>query len=256
MTLISLSTSKISAFRIAFEAIESLVTDVVFVFSVDGIRIRDIDKTGNLLVSAKFEGSMFDEFLFDHTSDEYKIGIAVDTMVKSIKSNLTYDHLTFEVRDEVGKQPTITITMRSTVRDEDKVCTIKRADVISSDDNIFDMSFYAKCVINPTILSKYIKDLNHICEYVSIGVIDGAMTMDGIVDDNTIVSYVIKNGNSVLVEKIDDEDHKKKMSIKRLMLLNKCVNLYPTMSLYLSNTLPLIAVYPMSSLGELKMVYM
>ena len=260
MTLINFTTTQISAFRIAFEAIESLISDVMFVFTKDDIRIKDIDKTGKLLISAKFEADKFDIYQYEHTSDKFKIGISTESIVKAIKSNLSYDVMSFSVCGLPASEYQVVMTLRSLSRDECKTCYLKKANVLASPDNIATMEYSAKCSMNPTLLSKYIKDLNHVSTSVSIGITDTEFVLTGIVDDKLeskiITTNKIKFGNTVSVERVDDEKPSKKIPITSLLLLNRCVNLNSVCDIYLSNELPLLISYPLSSMGEIKIVYL
>jgi len=260
MTLIKFSTTQISAFKTAFEAIDSLLSDVLFIFTDKDIRIKDVDKTGKLLISANFNSDKFDSYKYEHTSDKYKIGLSTDSIVKAIKTNLTYDVLTFEVNGTNGNEVSVTMTLVSHQRDEIKVCNLKKVNVITSPDNIASMEYSARCNINPTILSKYIKDLNHVAESIVIGITDENLVIAGIVDvkldEKIIVTHNLKFGKIVTVDRDDSSKPSKKIPVQSLLLLTRCVNLSPECSIYLSNSLPLLVVFPLSSLGELKIVYL
>jgi hypothetical protein len=221
MTLISFSTTQISAFRIALEAIESLVSDVVFLFSPNGISIKDLDKTGNLLISAFFDAGKFDEYNFDCGYDTYKIGIPIDAMVRGIKSNLPYDVLTFTLSN--GNTTTITCNLTSKERNESKVCYIQPIDLAVNNNNIKEIVNTARIDISPSLISKYIKDLNHVCDTVRIELNNERMVLTGLVEDKAVVSHFIKKGNTLGIT-IDDTTEgvpTKTISIKRLVLLNK-----------------------------------
>lgn len=261
MTLISFTTTQINAFRIAFESIESLVSDVLFVFSADGIHIRDIDKTGNLLVSASFEASKFDTYTFGNDETQltkYKIGVAVDTIVKAVKCNLPYDILTCEIQDYSGNPISMVITLTSTKRDEKKICPIKITDVVSTNNDISPMEYDTTIEVNPTILTKYIKDINHVAETVCMNVCSSCMELIGTVTvkgkTTPSVIYKLKNGTTININ-TGDKVESKTISVKRLLLLNKCVNLSPIITIHLQESKPLVFVLPMASLGVLKLLY-
>jgi proliferating cell nuclear antigen PCNA len=251
MTLITFTTTQIGAFKIAFEAIESLVSDVLFVFTADGIHIKDIDKTGNLLVSAVFDASKFDTYTINKTV--LKLGVAVDTIVKAVKTNLPYDVLLCEVEDD--NQMTITLT--SSKRGEKKVCPIKLTDVIATTKEIQTMSYDTTLEIDPNTLTKYVKDLNHVAESVILNVTPKHFELIGTVSTrdktHTAVTYTIKNGPILTIQ--SDVSTSKTITVKRLLLLNKCVNLSPVITMCISNGLPLIFTLPMASLGELKLLF-
>lgn len=261
MSLITFTTTQINAFRIAFEAIESLVSDVLFVFTPDGINIKDIDKTGNLLVSATFDSNKFDTYTMNESLSKYKIGVAVDTIVKAVKTNLPYDILTCEISDNIGNVTSMTITLTSTKRDEKKICPIKIADVLTTNKEIQPMTYDTTVDINPTILTKYIKDLNHVAESVSLNVSPNYFELIGTISQHTkttpTVIYRIKNGQTVTISSEDNKAvHSKTITLKRLLLLNKCVNLSPTITMCISENKPLIFTLPMASLGDLKLLFL
>jgi hypothetical protein len=261
MSLITFTTTQINAFRIAFEAIESLVSDVLLVFTPEGIYIKDIDKTGNLLVSAFFDANKFDTYTLDESITKYKIGVAIDTIVKAVKTNLPYDILTCEIFPGPPSLTSITITLTSTKRDEKKICPIKITDVISSNKEIQTMIYDTTVDINPTILTKYIKDLNHVAESVILNVSPSYFELVGTVPHHTntvpTVTYRIKNGNTVNISSDDNKTvHSKTLTVKRLLLLNKCVNLSPTITMCITENKPLIFTLPMASLGILKLLFL
>lgn len=261
MPLITFTTTQINAFRIAFEAIESLVSDVLFVFTPEGIYIKDIDKTGNLLVSAFFDSNKFDTYTIDESITKYKIGVAIDTIVKAVKTNLPYDILTCEISQDMGNLTSITMTLTSTKRDEKKICPIKITEVLSTNKEIQPMTYDTTVDVNPTILTKYIKDLNHVAESVVINVSPSCFELVGTIPQHTktipTVTYRIKNGQTVSITSSDNKTvHSKTITVKRLLLLNKCVNLSPTITMCISENKPLVFTLPMASLGELKLLFL
>lgn len=260
MTLISLTTTQIAAFRIAFEAIDALISDVMLVFTKDDIRIKDLDKTGKLLISAIFDTDKFDNYIYDHTSEKYKVGVSVESITKALKSNLSYDTMVMNINGTNGGIVDLSMTLISNSRGENKYCVIKTADVITSPDNISNMGYKCKFTINPTILSKYIKDLNHVCESVTFELNNASLILKGTIndknDDKLVTSYNLKNGNVITINKVPNDNPSKKVSMNSLLLLNRCINLSPECSFYMSNDLPLLVSFPISSLGEIKILYL
>jgi hypothetical protein len=177
-------------------------------------------------------------------------------MVRGIKSNLPYDVLTFTLSN--GNTTTITCNLTSKERNESKVCYIQPIDLAVNNNNIKEIVNTARIDISPSLISKYIKDLNHVCDTVRIELNNERMVLTGLVEDKAVVSHFIKKGNTLGIT-IDDTTEgvpTKTISIKRLVLLNKCTNLtQEDISIFLSTGSPMIVSYPLSSLGTLKLVY-
>lgn len=256
MTLITFSTSQISAIRIAFEAIDSLVADVNFEFSRDGIIIRDLDKSGNMLISATMGADKFDTYTYDCPSEKYNLGICVETIVKAVKCNLEYDVITFKVQSSNGTIPLVSVSLTSRARNEVKTCWIKTAQVLMNPNGIKELEYDIKLTMEPTMLTKYIKDINHMCPTVCITADKDKLQFIGYVENEMVLTQAILKGK--MLEIICDENTmevSRKLNSKDLLLLNKCSCLSETVSLYLSNSTPLLIEFPLASLGTLKLVY-
>jgi proliferating cell nuclear antigen len=256
MSLVSFSTTQITSFKTAFEAINSFVSDVNFEFSKDGITIRDIDKTGKILISAFFDAQKFDSYVYDFTDEKTCIGVAIDTIVNSIKSNLIYDVLNFRFENIKKMQPTISITLYSKERNENKTCYIKLATVIPNNNTISELQYNARATISPITFTKFIKDLNHVCDVITIKLSKENLIFEGWGENRLVISQNIKKSSSLEIIYDDDiqiRSINKTVLVKYLILLNKCINLSQEVSIYLSNENPLLVEYPLASLGLLRL---
>jgi len=256
MSLVSFSTTQITSFKTAFEAINSFVSDVIFEFSKEGINIRDLDKTGKILISAFFDANKFDSYVYEFTDEKTCVGVAIDTIVNSIRSNLTYDVLNFRFESVKKMPPSISIVLTSREREENKTCYIKLANVVQNHNTISELQYNARATINPITFNKFIKDLNHVCDTTTIKLTKENLIFEGLGDNRLVISQNIKKGKSLDII-FDDDNRIRSMSktvlIKYLVLLNKCINLSQEVSLYFSNENPLLIEYPLASLGLLRL---
>lgn len=261
MTLITFSTTQLTAFRTAFEAINSLIPDANLEFSKDGLLIRDLDKTNTILVSARFEADKFDNYSYDCLSDKYNIGVVIENLVKCIKCNLSYDVITITIEDTKDTKPKLKIVMTSKDRNETKTCYPKLTNIVANTNNIKTMSYPSKITLQPSVLNKHIKDINHICDSVVIKLFDEGLLLMGYQEDEMAMVQALNKNNKMEII-LDDEtkvdDIEKKVIVKNLMLLNRCVNLANQVSIYIPSKKtkdPLVIEYPLASLGNMRLVY-
>ena len=261
MTLISFSTTQLNAFRTAFEAINSLIPDANLEFSKDGLLIRDLDKTNTILVSARFEADKFDNYSYDCPSDKYNIGVVIENLVKCIKCNLSYDVITITIEDDKDVKPKLKIVMTSKERNETKTCYPKLTNIVANNNNIKVMNYPSKITLQPSVLNKHIKDINHICDSVMVKLFADGLLLIGYQEDEVAMVQALNKNNKMEIILDDDvnlDDIEKKIVVKNLMLLNRCVNLATQVSIYIPSKKtkdPLVIEYPLASLGNMRLVY-
>jgi proliferating cell nuclear antigen PCNA len=257
MVLVELSTTQMMAFKTAFEAINSLLSETNFEFSSNGITIRDIDKTGRILVSAVLEANKFDSYKFDCNYSKYNIGVNIDSIVRGIKCYLNYDILDFKFDSPKDVKPSMKIELSNKERNDKKICHIKMCSVMTNENVIKSLDYTYRATMKPQIFGKYIKDLNHICNNLTFKINKDKIIIYGYYDDELTTEVhlnQITDGLSIISEVDTNCDVIKNIDMKYLLILNKCNNLSQEISMYFSNDHPITIEYPLASIGVLRMV--
>lgn len=254
MVLVEFSTTQLQAFRTAFDAINSMISETTLEFSPTGITIRDLDKTGKILVSSHLEADKFDSYKYDSPYDTHRIGVNIDSIVKGIKSQLPYDVIEFKLIDNKGCKPSAYFTLKNKDRKDEKVCHLKLCSILTNPNAIKNLDYSYEITMNPSILGKYIKDLNHSCSKVSFLISPHQLTIQGFGDDDMLMVFTINSSKNLSIITDTSEMMNKDVDIKYLMLLNKCNTITQEVSMYFSSQNPVTVKYPLSSIGVIYMV--
>lgn len=139
-----------------------------------------------------------------------------------------------------------------------------------------ELHYTARATIHPIFFNKIIKDLNHACDTVKIKLKKTSLIFEGYLDDEVVIIQSLnKNSfrndttitnnerNDTMATQLDimfDVDDgiiqlEKKLPIKCLMTLNKCVNLGTEVSIYFSSANPLLIEYPLNGLGTFRLAF-
>ena len=237
-------TSQVIAFKNAIESISTLVQDANLIITPEtGISIREMDKTGKILVSVKFEKENFDSFTF---TEKLVVGIDLVALAKCLKCCCASDIVEVWLGDK--------IVVKFNYGKSSKTFTLKNLTIPVSDKIISPVFFDYKVSISSNVFNPWCKNLHANCERVIMTTSADGLLFAGSSDVGT-VEFGLAVGRDL--EIIASEDATGPVSgcydLKFFLLFSKCSGLSDDTVIFVKNDYPLVLQYTLQSLGELKL---
>lgn len=164
--ILSLTTNQISAFKTSFEVLDSLITEVNLEISLQGIVIREVNKSSKLLVSLNLPAENFDTYEYTYGFENYNLGLDVSSITSKLKTPLKYDSLTLVVNSKK-----VTLLLENFQRKEKKHLVLKTTTSCPcTTPSITPVEYAVSICISSDLLTKYTKELNRSSETFTITV--------------------------------------------------------------------------------------
>ena len=246
-----IKTVQTAVLRILIEALKELLTDANFKITKDKIKLSTMDATHTVLVYLELLGSKFEYFYFDNSQSEYVIGVNLLNLFKLIKTTGTDDILTLSM--EKKNTNILIVQIDNNEKNSRTIFKINLMDLDDKQMQIPPVTFETIITIPSSNFQKICRDMFNISDTIDIKCIDKHIifkcegdfasqeTLMGEVD--TGFSY-IKNSDNVVQGLFD---------LKYLVLFSKCTNLCGNINLYFKNDYPLILLYNVANLGNIKL---
>jgi proliferating cell nuclear antigen len=285
--ILELETSQTNAIRILIDTISSVVTDVKFTFcpyyinkltdteneddedeeivtdtndnknkQVGGLIIKEINKSGTILVYSKLDSDKFDKYKYNYHKKKITIGVNLDNLLIILKCMSNMDKMTWALDDEdINK---LIIILENTDKKEKKIFRLNLTDLDEEKIEIDAIQFPYAAIFPASDFHKYCKDMSLITEKIEIKCANNKVSFGVKGADIGDADFEISETNGGL--NIDvNTDNKNEIvqgvfSLKWLNVFTKCTNLSPQVVLYLKNDYPLIIKYAVAGLGEVKFV--
>ena len=135
MIILELKTAQSTAIKVVIDAINSLLNDANFDFypniinssqdktQTGGIILKEINKTGKILVYMKLDADKFDVYNYNYHKDKLTLGIDINNLLKCLKCMSHYDTMSWIVDDDdINK---LIIILESSERKEKKTFKLK-----------------------------------------------------------------------------------------------------------------------------------
>jgi proliferating cell nuclear antigen len=248
--ILIIETVQVSAFKILITALKDILIETNIQFKDDGIHIINMDKSNTILVNMHLKSNEFEFYRCD--KEKIIIGVNLFQLYRLISNIKTLDTLTILIDkndycDGIVESLTI-ITENSKQRITKKLKLIEP----DHDELEFPEIKYSSILNFPSQdfqeIIKHLASLSSKVEIQSIG--------------NKLIFKSCGLFSQITVERNENErnEHEDEgtiiqgeYSLKNLLYIIKCTNLCPQIEIYLENDLPLIILYKVASLGDIKM---
>ena len=246
-----IKTVQTAALRILIEALKDLLTDANLKVTKDKIKLSTMDATHTVLVYLELLSDKFEFWYFDDSSEEYILGMNMLNFFKLIKTTGTDDILTLYMEKEFSN--ILSVQIDNTEKNSRTIYKINLMDLDDKHMKIPPVTFDSIITIPSSNFQKVCRDMYNISNTVEIkcvtkylifkctGDFASQETLMGEVDSG--LSY-IKNSDNVVQGLFD---------LKFLVLFTKCTNLCSNINLYFRNDYPLILLYTVANLGNIKL---
>jgi proliferating cell nuclear antigen len=253
--LFEIKTVQAGAFRTLIEALKEILTEANLEFDSQGVKIMAVNETHTILVYLRLRSDRFEHY---YCPAKHVLGVNMMYFFKLIKTMGNNDHLTLYLpADNTNK---LGIRMENSEKSTTTNYLLKLFDTDVDDIQIPSLSF-TNIIHMPSLdLQKICRDMNALGDNLNVEITSSGSDLifkcDGdFAEQETIIS---ENSNvNIKVEKTSSHDSEIVQGIfelKHLVLFTKCTSLCPSITLYLKNDYPLILLYTVANLGELKLV--
>lgn len=243
-----LKTMQSNAIKTLFESLKDILNDVNMKIDKSGIQIMTMDGKRITIVHLKLNASSFEFF---HCSSPFKIGINMKSLHMLLRTVGNNDVITMCVRE--NEYTRLEITIENKEKNVKDISKLKLLDINEHTYQIPNIEFDSVIKMSSSDFQKICKDLSNISDNVTIKSEDKKfiMSVEGDIGQKEIV---IGETSNVAFNKSSNTVIQNRYDLKYLLLFVKSSNLCSTVELYLKNNLPLILVYSVANLGNLKFV--
>jgi proliferating cell nuclear antigen len=253
--VLELKTVQSNVFRILFEALKEILTDINITFSPEGMKIFAIDASHCTLVHLKLDANKFSETGgYFKCEREISLGLNLTCLWKLIKTvSDSEDVISWYV--EKSDTSILHILIENAEKGSSTKFDLKLLD-LDEDQLELPSQFDFKSVI--TIPSQYFqklcRDMQNLAEDIEIKTIGEELIFsckgDFAKQETKLGS--LKGGQGVKFSKSDNSVTQGKFNLKYLLQFTKATNLCSSIKMYLENDFPLVLEYKVASLGSIK----
>ena len=265
--ILELKTTQTAAIKVLTDTLNSLLTDVNFVFypsiieseengpQTGGLIIKEINKTGTILVYVRLDADKFDIYNYNYNKNQISVGINLNNLLKCLKCMSHYDTMVWAIdSDDINK---LIIILESTERKEKKTFKLNLMDLEDEKYEVEPIDFPYSITLPSQDFHKYFKDMFSATDKIEIMCTSNKVIFSGIGELGQIDFEVAETNGGLTIETNHtcfDEIVQGLFELRFLIIFTKCTNLCNTVTLYLKNDYPLIVKYSIAALGEIKLV--
>ena len=267
VVILELKTSQSTAIKIVVDAINSLLTDANFDFFpynmendngepiIGGMVIKEVNKTGKILVYMKLEADKFDIYKYNYHKKKLTLGIDINNLLKCLKCMSQFDSMTWLVDDDdINK---LCIILESSEKKEKKIFKLNLMDIEEQIYDITPIQFPYLITLPSSDFHKYCKDMASSTDKIEIKSTSNKLYFSG-KGEIGLIDFEVgeSNGGLSIISNTNNNNEivQGLFELKFLLIFTKCTNLSNLVTLYLKNDYPIIVNYQIGSLGEIKLV--
>lgn len=265
--ILELKTTQATAIKIVIDTINSLLTDANFDFypyyiedenneqKIGGIVLKELNKTGKILVYMRLEADKFDIYKYNYHKKKLTLGIDISNLLKCLKCMSHFDTMSWIIDDEdINK---LIIILESTERKEKKTFKLNLMDIEEDTYDIDPINFPYLITLPSQDFHKYCKDMSSSTDKIEIKATNNKLYFSGKGEIGNIDFEVGEtNGGLSIISTTSNTNEivQGLFELKFLLIFTKCTNLCNQVILYLKNDYPIIVTYQIATLGQIKLV--
>jgi proliferating cell nuclear antigen len=254
--VLTIKTVQIAPFRILMTALKDILLDTNIVFTKDGIRIINMDKTHTILVHLMLKAVNFE--FYECKFDKIIIGVNMFHLFKLITSIDNDDTLTIYIENEDYVDGVVTELGLKFENGDIKQSKIQKLRLIEPEQEeleIPDVKFSSVINMPSSDFQKIVRDLANISEKLEIKSVGDELIFKCVGQyAKAEIRRTETTGSMQFIHKLGYNDIiQGEFSLKNLVYFIKCTNLCNQIELFLDNDKPLIVRYNVASLGEIKL---
>ena len=254
--ILTIQTLQIAPIRTLMSALKDILLETNIVFTKEGIKIINMDKTHTILVHLNLEAKNFE--LYECKMDKIVIGVNVFHLFKLINSIDNNDTLTIYIEDvdySDGVVQFLGLKFENATIKQQKIQKLRLIEPDTDELSLPDIKFSSILNLPSSDFQKIVRDLTCISDKIEIKSIVTANGVELIFKCSggfaeAEIRRTESDGNMEYIKKQDiSKIIQGEFSLTNLGYFIKCTNLCNQIELYLENNLPLIVKYNVASLG-------
>ena len=248
--VLMIKTVQSSAFRILIEALKEILQDVNIEFDASGLKIVAMDVSHTVLVHLKLESKNFEHYYC--SKDKLIIVVNMCNLFRLIKTMGNSDTLTLYVEEEDTNRLGIKIE-----NSEKNSITQFRLNLLDLTEEVIQIppaEFESVITMPSSDFQKLCRDMGALADILEIRSMDNLLVFSckgDFAEQETRLGQT-QNGMT-FKQNTKGEIVQGYFALKHLVLFTKCTNLCNSIELYLKNNYPLIIIYSVASLGNIKL---
>jgi len=252
---LTIKTVQIAPFRILMAALKDILLETNIVFTKQGIKIINMDKTHTILVHLFLKAENFE--FFECKEEKIIVGVNILHLFKLITTIDNDDTLTIYIENDDYNEGIVTelgLKFENGTIKQSKIQKLKLIEPEQDELEIPDVQFSSVINMPSNDFQKIIRDLANISEKIEIKSVEDELIFKC---SGQFAKAEIRRSENNANMQILNKQHNKiiqgEYSLKNLLYFIKCTNLCNQIEIYLENNRPLIVKYNVASLGEIKM---
>ena len=258
--ILTIQTVQIAPFRILMTALKDILLESNIIFTQEGIKIINMDKSHTILAHLALHAENFERY--ECKKDKIIIGVNMFHLFKLISTIDNDDTLTIYIEEADYADGIVQYLGLKFENGDIKQQKIQKLRLIEPDNEeleVPDVKFSSILNLPSADFQKIVRDLACISDKIeikSVATSNGAELIfkcsGGFADaeirraeSDGSMEYVVKQNNGKIIQG--------EFSLKNLGYFIKCANLCNQIEIYLENNLPLIVKYNVASLGDIKL---
>jgi proliferating cell nuclear antigen PCNA len=274
--ILELKTTQSAAIKVLIDTLNSLLTDVNFVFypniiedeielnyettenkqsQIGGVIIKEINNTGTILVYTRLDADKFDLYNYNYHKKKLTIGINLNNLLKCLKCMSHFDIMTWCIdNDDMNK---FIIILESNEKKEKKIFKLNLMDLQEEKYDIEPIDFPYSFTLPSQDFHKYCKDMFSTTDKIEIICTHNKVVFSGTGELGLVEFEIGETNGGLSIERncnCIDDIVQGLFQLRFLIIFTKCTNLCNYVTLYLKNDYPLIVMYSIAGLGSIKLV--
>ena len=253
---LTICTVQIAPFRTLMTALKDILLETNIIFTKDGIKIINMDKSHTILVHLSLPSNNFEEYKCNR--EKIVIGVNMFHLFKLINSIENTDTLTIYIEKRNYNDGVVSELGLKFENGDIKQCKTHSLRLIEPDNEelqIPDVKFSSIINMPSADFQKIIRDMGGISEKIEIKSVANelifkcngqfASSETRRAETEGAMKFVEQSDSNVVIQG--------EFSLKNLGYFIKCTNLCNQIEIFLANDMPLVVKYNVASLGEIQL---
>ena len=248
--VLTIKTVQIAPFRILMAALKDILLETNIVFTKQGIKIINMDKTHTILVHLFLKAENFE--FFECKEEKIIVGVNILHLFKLITTIDNDDTLTIYIENDDYNEGIVTelgLKFENGNIKQSKIQKLKLIEPEQDELEIPDVKFSSVINMPSNDFQKIIRDLANISEKIEIKSVEDELIFKC---SGQFAKAEIRRSENNANMQILNKQHNKiiqgEYSLKNLLYFIKCTNLCNQIEIYLENNRPLIVKYNVKDL--------
>lgn len=254
--VLTIKTIQITPFKTLMSALKDILIETNIVFTPDGIRIVNMDKTHTILVHIALDAANFESY--ECKKDKIVIGVNMMNFHKLISTIDNDDTLVLYIADQDYDNGVVQNLCMRFENGSIRQCKTQRLRLIEADAEDMEypnVTFSSELTMPSGDFQKIVRDLSSISDTIEIKSYGDELTfrVSGCFAEAEVHRFETDGGIEFIKKQDASVVNQGIFSLKNLGYFIKCTNLCSRIELYIQNDMPLVVKYSVASLGEIKL---